>query len=172
MKKQAAILLAIVLVTAALCCACGKEPSVTETSGATTTTAVKETLKVNEIFEQLRIVMEVNKTVVSNPKYSIVGKDIGQIEFTYKGNDFVFRGAKALDYSDIHGVTTPVDPNQMKSYNEGGTIYIYITLTDGGRIVEWLRYEGKEYEMKCTLYTKSALSDSELQEVIVTALKN
>ena len=86
MKKQAAILLAIVLVTAALCCACGKEPSVTETSGATTTTAVKETLKVNEIFEQLRIVMEVNKTVVSNPKYSIVGKDIGQIEFTYKEN--------------------------------------------------------------------------------------
>ena len=75
---------------------------------------------------------------------------------------------KNLDVNAINEVMNVLEETRLN----GGTIYIYITLTDGGRIVEWLRYEGKEYEMKCTLYTKSAPSDSELQEVIVAALKN
>ena len=89
MKRKIAILMAIVLVVTALCCACGKDPSETQTSDTTTTTVPQETLKANEIFEKLRIVMEVNKTIAENPVYSIIGSDIGQIEFTCNGSNFV-----------------------------------------------------------------------------------
>ncbi len=172
MKRKIAILMAIVLVVTALCCACGKDPGETQTSDTTTTTVPQETLKANEIFEKLRIVMEVNKTIVENPVYCFVGSDIGQIEFTCNGSNFVFRGAQSIDYSDIHGITAPVNVNEMRMLEKGGTKYIYITLMDGGRIVEWSRYPGKEYAMNCTLYTPSALSDEELQNVIDTAIKN
>ena len=134
MKRKIAILMAIVLVVTALCCACGKDPGETQTSDTTTTTVPQETLKANEIFEKLKIVMEVNKTIVENPVYSIVGSDIGQIEFTCNGSNFVFRGAQSIDYSDIHGITAPVNVNEMRMLEKGGTKYIYITLMDGGRI--------------------------------------
>lgn len=172
MKRKIAIIMAIAMVMSVLCCACGKNPGETQTSGTTTTTVPQETLKANEIFEKLKIVMEVNKTIVENPVYSIVGSDIGQIEFTCNGSNFVFRGAQSIDYSDIHGITTPMNPNELRSYNDGETTFYYLTLTDGSRIVEWARYPGKEYAMNCTLYTTSALSDEELQSVIDTAIKN
>ena len=58
----------------------------------------------------------------------------------------------------------------MSSYTEGGSEYIYITLTDGARIVEWSRFEDKDWSIKCTLYSSSALTDEVLQDVINTVI--
>lgn len=172
MKRKTALLLAIVLTVMVLCCACkGKDPVNPDiTVGTTTTETTKETSVADKFITDLGIVMEVDKTLVSNATYSVEKGDIGQIKFTYKGNDFVFRGAKSLDYSDIHGITTPINPNEMRSYTEGGSEYIYITLTDGARIVEWSRFEDKDWSIKCTLYSSSALTDEVLQDVINTVI--
>ena len=173
MKRKTALLLAVALTVMALCCACkGKDPVNPDiTVGTTTTETTKETSVADKFITDLGIAMEVDETAVSNAIYSIEQGDIGQIKFTYNGNDFVFRGAKSLDYSDIHGIKTPVNPNEMRSRNEGGSEYIYITLTDGARIVEWSRFEDKAYSIKCTLYSTSALTDDELWNVIDIVIK-
>ena len=172
MKRKTALLLEVVLTVMVLCCACkGKDPVNPDiTVGTTTTETTKETSVADKFITDLGIVMEVDKTLVSNATYSVEKGDIGQIKFTYKGNDFVFRGAKSLDYSDIHGITTPINPNEMRSYTESGSEYIYITLTDGARIVEWSRFEDKDWSIKCTLYSSSALTDEVLQDVINTVI--
>lgn len=174
MKRKTALLLAVALTVMALCCACkGKDPVNPDiTVGTTTTETTKETSVADKFITDLGIVMEVDKTIVSNVTYSVEKGDIGQIKFTYNGNDFVFRGAKSLDYSDIHGITTPVNPNEMRSRSEEGSEYIYITLTDGARIVEWSRFEDKDWSIKCTLYSPSALTDDALWSVIDTVIKS
>lgn len=174
MKRKTALLLAVVFAVMALCCACGRKnpanPDITVES--TTTETTKETSVADKFITDLGIVMEIDKTITSNVIYSVEKGDIGQIKFTYEGNEFVFRGAKSLDYSDIHGITTPVNPNEMKTKVEDGSEYIYITLTDGARIVEWSRFEDKAYSIKCTLYSPSALTDEALWNVIDTVIKS
>lgn len=178
MKRKTALLLAVVLTVMVLCCACkGKDPVNPDiTVGTTTTETTKETSVADKFITDLGIVMEVDKTLVSNATYSVEKGDIGQIKFTYKGNDFVFRGAKSLDYSDIHGITTPVDLSDAESVQiiprDDGTSYIRLRLTGGARIVEWSKFEDKDISIKCTLYTPSTLTDEELWNVIDTVIKS
>ncbi len=178
MKRKTALLLAVAFAVAALCCACkGKDPVNPDITISTTTVeTTKETSVADKIITDLGIVMEVEETVVSNAVYSIEQGEIGQIKFTYNGNEFVFRGAKSLDYSDIHGITTPVDLSDAESVQiiprDDGASYIRLRLTGGARIVEWSRFEDKDLSIKCTLYTPSALTDEELWNVIDTVIKS
>ncbi len=174
MKRKTALLLAVAFAVTVFCCACKEKEPVNPdiTVGTTTTETTKETSVAEKIISDLKIVMVVDETVADNVVYSIEQGEIGQIKFTYNGNDFVFRGAKSLDYSDIHGITTPVNPNEMRSRSEDGSQYFYLTLTDGARIVEWSRFEDKDWSIKCTLYTASALTDEELWNVIDTVIKS
>lgn len=174
MKRKIAVLLVIACAVSVLFCACGKDPVTTEPSATTTTATTTiqwEVLQKNEIYEKLKIVMEVNKDVVENPVYSVIDGKIGQIEFTCNGNKFVFRGAKDIDFSYVHGVEKDIDPEAVRSFDDGEEKFYYFTFTDGSRMVGWERYKGEDYAISCTLYTEAKLTDDEIQNVITTALK-
>ncbi len=174
MKRKIAVLLVIACAVSVLFCACGKDPVTTEPSATTTTATTTiqwEVLQKNEIYEKLKIVMEVNKNVAENPVYSVIDGKIGQIEFTCNGNKFVFRGAKDIDFSYVHGVEKDIDYEAVRSFDDGEEKFYYFTFTDGSRMVGWERYKGEDYAISCTLYTEAKLTDDEIQNVITTALK-
>lgn len=169
MKKRIALALVMVILLVAVAASCGRAlpPDLTI---ATTTTVPSS----NSIVVDLGLVMEVDETVVTNVEYSkLEDKDIGQVTFTYGGNNYVFRGSRTLSMSSLHEIATALDVNTPIVSNNVGVVeeMLFMTFIDGARVITWKQTVAGN-EMNFTVYTEARVTDAVLTEIVSTAIKS